>query len=128
MLSHLFNIMARHIETGIIGEEKALRFLKEMGYSIVEKNWKSRKGEIDIVAIDGSYLVIIEVKTKRSRLFGNPEQAVDWQKQKKIIGLAEEYIKKNKIQLETRFDIVSVLLEGKSSRIIHHINAFSPFD
>jgi len=120
--------MAQHNETGKQGEALACAFLEEKGYQILERNWKNRFEEIDVIARDGSELVIVEVKTRSSIAFGNPEQAVGLRKQRLLVNAAEAYILKHDSHLETRFDIVTVILEGSSSRVQHLVRAFSPFD
>jgi putative endonuclease len=120
--------MAQHLVTGKQGEILACTFLEEKGYQILERNWKNRFEEIDVIARDGDELVIVEVKTRSSTAFGNPEQAVGLRKQRLLVNAAESYILKHDSHLETRFDIVTVILEGTSSRVQHLPRAFSPFD
>jgi putative endonuclease len=67
--------MAEHNELGEKGEELARNFLRKKGYKIIERNWRFGKDEIDIIAIDNDYLVIVEVKTRRSNYFAEPEFA-----------------------------------------------------
>ena len=73
--------MAAHNELGKWGEDCAVDYLQRKGYTIVERDWKSGHRDIDIIAADeDGTLVFVEVKTRRNRLFGNPEEAVDWRK------------------------------------------------
>jgi len=120
--------MATKMETGKSGELAAVEFLKTLGYKILQTNWKVSFGEIDIIARDGDLLVIVEVKTRQNLRHGNPEEAVNYAKQRKLVNLADIYISRNKVELETRFDIVAVIMDDENARITHHINAFSPFD
>lgn len=120
--------MSEHIRTGRTGENAAIGFLKKHGYEIICRNWKSKAGEIDIIARDGDFLVIVEVKTKRTAEFGTPEESVNSKKQKRIINLANNYIKIHNIHNETRFDVIAIILKDKSVVITHHKGAFSPFD
>ena len=69
--------MAAHNELGKWGEELAATYLEEKGYVILERDWKSGHHDLDIVAKDGDTLVIVEVKTRRNRLFGDPEEAIE---------------------------------------------------
>jgi putative endonuclease len=118
--------MAEHNETGKKGEEIAADFLKELGYKILEINWRSGKNEIDIIAMDGSILVVAEVKTRQSNAFGEPEVAVTRDKQRSLIRAANNYILKNRIEAEVRFDIIAILM-GKKGETVHHIiDAFYP--
>jgi putative endonuclease len=120
--------MATKIETGKFGESAAVKFLEELGYSILHTNWKTVYGEIDIIARDGEFLVIIEVKTRQSMRYGRPEEAVNYRKQRQLVNLADTYIRRYQIELETRFDVLGIIYEAENTRITHHINAFSPFD
>lgn len=100
--------MPKTLETGKKGEEQAIDHLKALGYTILEVNWRHKKLEIDIIARDGEFLTIVEVKTRKNAVFGVPEAFVDRRKQKKIIRATNEYIKQFKVEEEVRFDIVSV--------------------
>jgi putative endonuclease len=118
--------MAEHNDLGKKGEELAVGYLEKKGYLILEKNWRQWRNEIDIIAMDGKFLVVIEVKTRQSNFFGEPETAVTRDKQKTLIRAANAYVRYKNIQSEVRFDIVSVLI-AKSSEQIHHIeDAFYP--
>jgi putative endonuclease len=118
--------MAEHNETGKKGEELAVNFLKKKGYKILETNWRLGGNEIDIIAMDGDFLVVAEVKTRTSNTFGEPEIAVTKEKQKALIRAANAYVRIKQIDKETRFDIVSIILV-KDKEQIHHIeDAFYP--
>ncbi len=117
--------MAEHNITGKKGEEMAAIFLKENGYTILETNWRFMNLEADIIAITDKILVIVEVKTRKSNYFGEPESFVNRQKQKNLIKAANAYIERNQFDLEVRFDIVSVVLND-SNAIKHIEDAFYP--
>lgn len=118
--------MADHNETGIKGEELAEKFLKKEGYKILERNWHFGKNEIDIIAKDGEFLVIVEVKTRRTADFGEPEEFVTRVKQRSLIKAANGYIMIKDLDLETRFDIVSVLYNGPAYVVKQIKDAFYP--
>ncbi|MCD4746349.1 MAG: YraN family protein [Bacteroidales bacterium] len=118
--------MAEHIETGKKGEEIALGFLKKKGYKIIATNWRFGKDEIDIITIDNDCLVIVEVKTRRSNYFGEPEIAVTKKKQKFLIRAANAYIIQKDIDIETRFDIISIIIKTEKYTINHIEDAFYP--
>lgn len=106
------------------GEALVFAYLKKIGYKILKKNYKNIIGEIDIIAKDKDYIVFVEVKTRTSRAFGDPLEAIDETKQLKIRQVATMYLKQNRM-LETncRFDAISVL--GDKFEDIRHIeNAF----
>jgi len=92
------------------GEMAACGFLKEKGYAILEKNYKCKIGEIDVIARRNGRLAFVEVKTRTGTGFGMPQEAVDRKKQEKIFKLAEWYIKEKKLEtIPVAFDVVAVL-------------------
>lgn len=114
------------------GEEIAVNFLRKKGYKIIEQNFHSRVGEIDIVALDpstgsgpgGNVLVFVEVKTRWSKKFGEPVEAVTPWKLNSIIKTAQYYkLLHPELPEEMRIDVVSIELEGKSPKIEHIVNA-----
>ena len=107
-------------EVGSQGEDNALVFLKKE-YKILEKNYTSKYGEIDIIAMDKKTIVFIEVKYRKDLKKGRPCEAVDYYKQKKIIRTAVNYIQKKKlVNINARFDIIEIV--GEKISIIK--NAF----
>ena len=118
--------MADHNELGKKGEELAEKFLRKEGYEILERNWRFGKDEIDIIAFDGEFLVVAEVKTRKSNYFGEPEENVSRTKQRFLVRAANAYIEKNNISNETRFDIISVLFSGTNYQIKQIKDAFYP--
>ena len=115
-------------ELGEKGEEIAAKLLTEKGYEILERNYRYRHGEIDIIAKDPSdgYTVFVEVKTRQNLEYGEPEYAITKNKQKQIKKMAELYLfDKEIVEVGCRFDVVTVLLQGKGKPIINHYeNAF----
>lgn len=120
--------MALHNLLGEEGEKIAVRFLKSKGYIIYQTNWRFSKLEIDIIAEDGRELVFIEVKTRSSDEFGRPEEAVDNKKELALLNAAEIYIRNFNLEIDVRFDIVSVIINKKRTSINHIIDAFSGMD
>lgn len=118
--------MAKHNELGKKGEEIARNYLYKKGYKILATNWRYKKDEIDIIAKDGNFLVIVEVKTRSSNYFGEPELAVTKKKQIFLIRAAERYINLNNINTETRFDVISIIITPKKNIIKHIDDAFYP--
>lgn len=115
--------MAAHNELGRWGEDLAATFLEEKGYAIVERDWKSGHHDLDIVAKDGSTLVIVEVKTRRNRLYGNPEEAIDYRKRRSLLSAINHYTKSHRIYSNVRFDIISIVGNmGEKSEIDHIID------
>ncbi|MHC1706832.1 MAG: YraN family protein [Bacteroidales bacterium] len=118
--------MADHLETGAKGEEIARRFLAEKGYQILETNWRAGFHEIDIIARKGGFLVVVEVKTRKGKPLVEPEEAVDMNKQKLLIKAANKYIELNNVSLETRFDIIGIIMQGENYQVNHIEDAFYP--
>lgn len=118
--------MAEHNELGKSGEKHACEYLIKKGFSILEKNWRHNKDEVDLIALHNEYLVIIEVKTRSNLYFGEPQIFVNKKKQAFMIRAANAYILKKDIHLETRFDIISVILSGDKLSIKHIEDAFYP--
>lgn len=118
--------MAQHNQTGIRGEQIARDFLQRKKYNILETNWRHEKEEVDIIARDGDELVIVEVKTRSTDYFGNPEEAVDAAKENRLITAAEAYLEQNDLDLEVRYDIISILLKNNHPEIRHIEDAFYP--
>ena len=118
--------MAEHNELGKSGEEIAYDFLQKKGYLLLERNWRHRNDEVDIIARQGDTLVIIEVKTRSTAYFGEPEVFVTRKKQQFMIRAANAYIFIHNINSETRFDIISVLQSNGQVSIRHIEDAFYP--
>lgn len=110
---------------GTRGEDLACTLLKKQGYKIIERNFKTPIGEIDIVAREGQTLVFVEVKTRESSAFGSAKWAVDRKKQQKLSRLALYYLNlKDWKDRPARFDVVAVDLERQGERIELFRNAF----
>jgi len=118
--------MPNNTQKGNEGEEIARAHLLKMGYTILEKNWRHKHLEIDIIASINRTLVIVEVKLRANAFFGNPEEFVTISKQKKLIKAADFYIKENNINWETRFDIIAIIQNTSVLRVEHFEGAFYP--
>jgi putative endonuclease len=105
--------------TGRLGEEQAAAYLEAAGYEIITRNWRCERGEIDIVAREGSTLVFVEVKARRSGRFGTPSDAVDLRKQERLRSLAMRYIHTTgQSAASYRFDVAAVDLQRKEISLI----------
>ncbi|MBW7848053.1 MAG: YraN family protein [Bacteroidales bacterium] len=118
--------MATHNELGKLGEELALQLLRSKGMKILETNWHFGHHEIDILAMDGDTLVVVEVKTRSGTWFGEPEFSVTRAKQKALVRAAEGYIQKNNLNMDTRFDVVSIVITPHERKVDHIEDAFYP--
>ncbi|MFA4045754.1 YraN family protein [Prevotella sp. PCHR] len=119
--------MATHNDLGQWGEQKAAEYLEQKGLRIVDRNWRDGSRDIDIVAVDADMLVIVEVKTRRDKIFAEPETAVDRNKIRNICGAAGKYVKMKHIDLPVRFDIVTIVGTADGNYKATHIeDAFMP--
>lgn len=119
--------MAAHNELGIEGEKLAVAHLQKKGYAVLETNYRFQKAEVDIIAQKGEILAVIEVKTRTSANFGNPEEFVNQKKIKLLVKAIDNYVNENDLDVEVRFDIVAVLLDKKDVTINHIEDAFYHF-
>jgi putative endonuclease len=119
--------MAQHNETGKTGEELARTYLEGKGYRILEVNWRYRRAELDLIAMDGPVLVFLEVKTRRTAAFGRPEEAVTRKKTKLMAAAAAAYMEAIGHEWEIRFDILSIILHSPQDYEVAHLkDAFFP--
>jgi putative endonuclease len=117
--------LREELPLGRRGERAAERYLKRNGYRIVARNFRAAGAEIDLVAMDGETLVFVEVKTRRSRAAGAPEEAVDERKQMRMRRAAEAFSVRYRVgEKDLRFDIVAVDAAGKRLGIKLLRNAF----
>lgn len=112
--------MPKHKETGINGENIAENFLLNNGYTILHRNWRYSKLEVDIIAQKDGLVVFMEVKTRTSFDFGYPEESVTLKKRKYLKSAAAAYIDASPTRIDVRFDIVSILLNGGTVKEIKH--------
>ncbi len=119
--------MAQHNELGKKGEQLAVDFLLKNGYKILERNYRFDKAEVDIIARQNDTLAVIEVKTRSSTDFGNPQDFVKPKQIQRLVKAVDEYVNVNSLDVEVRFDIIAIVREGKSFNIEHLENAFYHF-
>lgn len=114
-----------HIIIGKAGEMAAAEYLEHQGYSILQRQYRSRLGEIDIVAQKDGVVVFVEVKTRRNLAYGLPAEAVGYRKQQKIIQAALCYLKQvGQTEAPCRFDVIEVYAAEATLRCNHICNAF----
>lgn len=112
---------------GLLGEDLACAALEERGYRIVERRYRTRAGELDIIAQHGACLVFVEVKARQSGSFGDPEEAVTLQKQQKVVWMATDYLARLKSpDVPCRFDVVGINSETDPPTITIIEDAFRP--
>ncbi|MEA1885823.1 MAG: YraN family protein [Bacteroidota bacterium] len=118
--------MAKSHSLGKNGEQLALKYLKDNGYRVIEKNWLTGRKEIDIIAEDDEFIIFIEVKTRMADFQVHPREAVSVPKQRNMIYAAQTYIQRNEIEKEARFDIISIIMDGPKHELEHVKDAFYP--
>jgi putative endonuclease len=113
---------------GSRGERAAERFLKRQGHRILARNFRCPSGEIDLITLDGRTLVFVEVKTRVSNEHADPEESVNYDKQRRVIQAARFYRRvKSAEYLPCRFDVVAIVMGPGGQRQLRHISdAFSP--
>ncbi len=116
--------MTSNMKTGNDGEQAASEHLQAKGYEILERNYRYRKAEIDLIAKHENWLVFVEVKTRSSTFFGYPEELVDRKKQLLIFEAAENYVYEKDWNGNVRYDIVSVMLNRGQLEVYHIEDAF----
>lgn len=115
-------------ELGRWGEAAAANYLRKNGCTLVASGWRCRFGELDLIAQKGRYLILAEVKLRKSERYGRAAEFVDWRKQERLRTTAELYLVQNPTELQPRFDVIEVYApQGISTvnpDIIWHKNAF----
>ncbi|MCL4135641.1 UNVERIFIED_CONTAM: hypothetical protein GTU68_042343, partial [Idotea baltica] len=109
--------MAQHNELGKKGEQIAIDFLLKNDYKILEKNYRYLKAEVDIIAQKKDILAVVEVKTRTSNYFGNPEEFVSPKKIKLLLSAIDYYVNERDLDVEVRFDIIAIITNKKETKI-----------
>ncbi len=112
-------------EFGVTGEQMAARYLEDQGYAILEHNYYNHHKEVDLIAIDQGELVFVEVKTRSTDYFMQPEEAVNHRKRQNLIRVANQYIRCHKRHETARFDVIAIVKNDEETRIKHIKNAFN---
>lgn len=116
--------MSDKIKKGKEAEDMAADFLKAIGYEIVERNYRYRRSEIDLIVRKENWLVFVEVKMRSSDAFGYPEEFVDYKKAKNIVYGAEQYTYENEYNGNVRYDVVAISMRKGVPDIRHFEDAF----
>lgn len=103
---------------GSIGEDISANIIREKGFTILQRNFRCKTGEIDIIACDNQIIIFIEVKTRTSKQYGTPEEAVDYRKQRRLKMLAEIYLANNNMMgCYCRFDVYSIYMNSDCDEV-----------
>jgi len=116
--------MSDKIKKGQEAEDMAAAFLTSKGYEIVERNYRYRRAEIDLIARKSNWLIFVEVKMRSSNAFGYPEEFVDYQKRKNVVYGAEYYTYSHNYDGNVRFDVVAISMQNGVPEIRHFEDAF----
>ncbi|MBP1840438.1 YraN family protein [Formosa algae] len=119
--------MAKHNELGELGEDMAVDFLQNTGYQILERNYRYQKAEVDILAQKDDMLAVVEVKTRSSSFFGDPQDFVKPKQIQRLVTAVDAYITSNNLDLEVRFDIIAIVKTKTKFELEHLENAFYHF-
>ena len=119
--------MAQHNELGKKGEQLAVDFLLKNGYEIIERNYRFDKAEVDVIAQQNDTLAIVEVKTRSTVDFGNPQDFVKPKQIQRLVKAVDEYVNTNNLDVEVRFDIIAIVKENNGFNVEHLENAFYHF-
>ena len=119
-MSHSTNAIGRS------GESLAFTYLVNQGFKILERNWRSGRDEIDLIAETDDYIIFVEVKTRKSDTFGSPQEFVTKKKQRFMIRAANKFLIDRNIEKEARFDIIAVNNDHPNDPLEHIPNAFYP--
>jgi putative endonuclease len=119
--------MAEHNELGKEGEKLAVKFLLKNDYKILETNYRYLKAEVDIIAQKGNTLAVVEVKTRSTDYFGNPQDFVNPKKIKLLLSAIDYYVVDKDLDVDVRFDIIAIIHQQKETKIEHLEDAFLHF-
>jgi len=118
--------MAKHNILGHNGEDIAAIYLEKQGYIILDRDWHCGHKDLDLVALKDNTVVFAEVKTRSGTAYGQPRDAVNMRKIRRIVNSADAYIRFRCIDMDVRFDIISIVVENGEFRIEHIMEAFLP--
>jgi len=119
--------MAQHNELGNLGEALAIDFLMKKGYKIKAKNWRYLKAEVDIIAQIENTIIAVEVKTRSTEYFGDPQDFITKKKIKLLVMAMNEYVISRDLDAEVRFDIIAIIKNKQGTKIEHLEDAFLHF-
>ena len=118
--------MAKHNLLGQKGEDIAARYLEQKGYTVQDRNWHCGHKDLDLVVTKDDTIVFVEVKTRTSTDWGDPHDFIDDRKIRRIVNSADAYLRFNQVDMDVRFDIVSIVAESGVFKVEHIEQAFFP--
>lgn len=119
--------MESNNDFGKLGEQMAMEHLQEKGYAILERNYRYLKAEVDIIARHGDTLAIVEVKSRNTGFLEDILDTVNTKKIKLLTLAADRYVQENDLDIEVRFDVITIIKTGREIQLEHLENAFYHF-
>ena len=119
--------MAKHNDLGKTGEQLAVNYLQKKGYKIIRRNFRYLKAEVDIIVKKDNEIIGVEVKTRTSDYFGNPQDFINQKKIKLMVLALDYYVTENDLDVEVRFDIIAIIKQKNAFQIEHLKDAFLYF-
>jgi len=119
--------LAKHNELGKKGEQLAFDFLIKKGFEIKERNWRFKKAEVDIIAQKGDILIAVEVKTRSTQDFGDPQEFLKPKQKKLLVNAMDAYVISKDLDVEVRFDVIGIIKNENQTSIEHLEDAFFYF-
>ena len=119
--------MAEHNNLGKVGEQLAADYLIQKGYTIKNRNWRFKKAEIDIIAQKENTLVMVEVKTRSTTDYGDPQEFIKPKQKNLLITAMNEYVISNDLDVDVRFDVIAIVKNDTKTKIEHLEDAFFHF-
>ncbi|CDF77833.1 restriction endonuclease type II-like protein [Formosa agariphila KMM 3901] len=119
--------MADHNRLGTLGEEEAVHYLLKKGYHILERNYRYQRAEVDILAMKENILAVVEVKTRSTSVFGNPQDFVKPKQIQRLVTAVDAYVTSNNLDVDVRFDIIAIINSKDGLKIEHLEDAFYHF-
>lgn len=119
--------MATHNDLGKQGEQIAIEYLQSAGFRILERNYRYQKAEVDIIALKDKTLAIVEVKTRSTAVFGNPQDFLKRNQIERIVNAVDHYIQLQQLNVDVRFDVIAIVKTDKAHEVQHLENAYYHF-
>ncbi len=111
-----------HVELGKMGEERAVAYLESKNFMVLDRNYRFMRAEVDVVASTDREIVFVEVKTRRNKSYGEPEESVNDAKKRQLFKVAEAWLHERKMEgAPVRFDVITILHPNRENEEIHHM-------
>ncbi len=118
--------MAKHNILGREGEDIAAKYLEQKGYAVLDRDWHCGHKDLDLVVTKDNTIVFVEVKTRTGNEWGDPQDFITDRKIRRIVNSADAYLRFNQVDMDVRFDVISIVAEGGEYKVEHIEQAFFP--